>query len=303
MLSALDAKIKHQRAMHHHALRGGMLAHLLDQARLSDARLAANVSDLAALTCQRCGQDFAELPKLRFAADEGAAAGHRLGADAEQAPHADRVGDALELHLAGGLAHAAAGQRAMHGIRDQRLAGGGHCNQARRKVHGIAEHCVVVRVAASERAGEHLTRGDADMGLQVPSLALAHPGERRMNLECGARRAQRIVVMGDRCTEQRHDGVADMLVHGAAERSDDAVDESRVGGHDCVQFLGVERLRQRRKAREVREQDRDQPPLAGWRTGNRRGRGRTRSQCLDGGKKSFAVAERADAQFSQVSVR
>jgi hypothetical protein len=84
-----------------------------------------------------------------------------------------------------------------------------------------------VRMAALQAAGDDLTAGDADMGLQ-PSLGVAHATEGFMNVERSAGGSHWIVVVSLWCTEQRHHGIADVLVDSASTVGDNPVNKSRV---------------------------------------------------------------------------
>ena len=90
--------------------------------------------------------------------------------------------------------------------------------------------------------------------------------------------------MGDRSTEERHDAVADMLVDGAAESEDDAVDRFEEASQQAVGVLRIERSAQGGVAGEVDIHDADRAAIC------RRSRGRRRS-CLTGQGSAAAAAE------------
>ena len=118
------------------ALRFGESPHLLDQARLADARFAAHIDDLAAAPAEASADDALELLELGVAADERAAAcAVRLAGEAAQAPDADGRIEPLELHLAERIAYATTAKGAMDAFGDQRLARRGGANEPRREVY------------------------------------------------------------------------------------------------------------------------------------------------------------------------
>ena len=65
-------------------------------------------------------------------------------------------------------------------------------------------------------------------------------GDGRLDLERRAHGAQAIVAVGARRAEQRHRGVADMLVDRAAVAVDDGVDDAEKLFEHRVDFLGVD---------------------------------------------------------------
>ena len=86
-----------------------------------------------------------------------------------------------------------------------------------------------------------------------------------MDVERGASGPKRVVVMRHGRAEQRHHGVADVLVNGAAVTDDHAVGQRREPRHEIADLLGIEGLRERCEVAEVGEQDRHLTPLAGVR--------------------------------------
>ena len=139
------------------------------------------------------------------------------------------------------------------------------------------------------------------MGAQGVARLVGQGRHPLVNVERGAHRAQRVVVVGDRCTEQRHDIVAHMLVDRAAIALDDAVDRLEIAVEQRVGRLGAERARKFGVTRDVGEQHGHLAPLAGRRGRflfrHRRFLGR---QFSDRGEQLLAVAERADADLLQV---
>ena len=117
------------------------------------------------------------------------------------------------------------------------------CHEPRGEIDRIAVHRVVLRVGASERARDNLAAGNSDVRLQRTRCLRAKPSQRVVDIERGTRRAQRVGVVRARSAEQRHDGIADVLVDRAAVSEHDAVDERSVAADDVAQFFRIERLR------------------------------------------------------------
>ena len=81
-------------------------------------------------------------------------------------------------------------------------------------------------------------------------------GERRAHGPLG------VVLVGGRRPEERHHGIADELLDRAAVALELGADARVVGTEDRLDVLRVERLRPRREAHEVAEDDRDDLALA-----------------------------------------
>ena len=112
----------------------------------------------------------------------------------------------------------------------------------------------VDRVAGDERvslAGHHLARVDPDPRPQ-PDRRHGVP-----QLDGGANRPERVVLVRLRDAEDRHHGVADELLHGAAVPLEDASRVLEVAAHRRPHRLRVEPLPERGRAGQVAEDDRD----------------------------------------------
>ena len=83
-----------------------------------------------------------------------------------------------------------------------------------------------------------------------------------MDIQGGARRAHRIVIVRAGRTEKRHHGVADVLVDRTAIADDNAVDERGVTAHQLTDLFRIERLRHRGEPAEIGEENGDLPALA-----------------------------------------
>src|SRR5579862_8343967 len=109
--------------MFREALRGGHAAHLLDQPRLADARLASHIDNAAAAPGKTGADDAVELIELGLAADKHAAVRrHRFARNAPQAPDVDGRCKSLQAKLAEIIADTATGQHAVNAFGNQRLA-------------------------------------------------------------------------------------------------------------------------------------------------------------------------------------
>ena len=112
----------------------------------------------------------------------------------------------------------------------------------------------------------------------------------RDELEAGPDGPLRVVFLSDRGAPDRHHGVADELLDGAAVAPDDRPGELEVARQDLAHLLGVALLREGREADEVAEQHRDVAKLGGRRVSDpdrlgRLGRlGRSGPRGLDGGR-------------------
>ena len=119
-----------------------------------------------------------------------------------------------------------------------------------------------------EVAGDHalVRRADRDRGLAGQD---AGPGldrraqalDRVDELERGPDGPLGVVLVGGRRAPDRHHGIADELLDGAAVAADHVADELEVAAQELAGVLGVAALGQGREADEVGEQDRDDPAL------------------------------------------
>ena len=78
-------------------------------------------------------------------------------------------------------------------------------------------------VGALQPTGDYLATCDADMRLKPRHLRVVEMVKRVMDVQRGAGSSQRIVVVRLGCSEQRHHGVADVLVDGAFVFDNDVV--------------------------------------------------------------------------------
>jgi hypothetical protein len=112
---------------------------------------------------------------------------------------------------------------------------------------GAARHDLAARQADVHGHGAAELRGQVRHGIT--------------DRERGAGGALRVVAVGDRCPEHRHDAVADVLVDRAAEALNDAVDPGKELLEQGVHLLGVQFPAEMRVADQIAEQHGDLAPL------------------------------------------
>jgi hypothetical protein len=91
-----------------------------------------------------------------------------------------------------------------------------------------------VSLGAAKHPGHNLAIGDARVRLQRAPRARAPLGERLVNMQGDVRGAKRIIVMGHGRAEQRHHGVANVVVDSAAIVADQIVDELGIAAHQVT---------------------------------------------------------------------
>ena len=242
----------------------------LHQARLAHARLARQQHDLAAPRL-RLRPAAADHCQLALAPDEGGerALMQRLEAApraalADHVPGRDGGRDALQLVLAEiGALEQRMDQLAGRGA-DHHAVGLGDPLQPRREVGGLADHRMpALRPAADQLADHYQAGGDADAGLQRHARDRPQLVDRGDDRERRPDRALGIVLMGMRIAEIDQHAVAEILRDGAVEAADQLGGTAVKGGDDGLQILGIEPVRQRRRADQVAEHDGELAALRG----------------------------------------
>ena len=248
--------------------RAELVLQLAQHARLADAGLANQRDEVRRALELHALEDRLERRQLLAAADERRlargcrAAGGLLGAHGDRLPGGHGLGFALEVQRlqlvvvdrAGGVAHGA--------LADGHAARAGGALQPGGDVHRVADDGVVL----PDRAGQHLAGVDAHAQVELDALGevLVHLAHGGLHAEAGAHRALLVVLVGDRRAEDRHDVVADVLVHGAAIARDLLAETHQHAVDQRLDGLRVHALRDRRVAGQVGEQDRDLAALLGW---------------------------------------
>ena len=118
---------------------------------------------------------------------------------------------------------------------------------------------------AREQSSDHLAGVDADAQRHLRAVAplqvVVELRDRQLHREGRADGALGIVLVRHRRPEDRHDGVADVLVDRPAVALDLARQRAKERGQDSTQVFGVEPFPERGRARQVGEQDGDQTPV------------------------------------------
>jgi hypothetical protein len=139
-------------------------------------------------------------------------------------------------------------------------------SERRRQIHGLALRGVVHAQVVADLADDHVPRVEAHArGEAQPVLEPQLVGElaQRVPHRQGRQtRALGVILVSNRCAEQRHDAVARVLVDRAFEAVDAVGQDFEEAIHDPVQLLGIDRLGQLHRALHVREQDGDLLALA-----------------------------------------
>ncbi len=171
----------------------------------------------------------------------------------ERLPGLDGLGLALRLHRLGGpvvdrVAGRAPGRLADEDAVDRRVR-----LEPRRRVDDVAgDHALALLRPRAER-DERLPGVDADAELEL-GLLVEDPvadGERRADGALG------VVLVRDGSAEDRHHGVADELLDGAAEALELVAQAGVVRAEQRAHLLGVHLLSARGEADEVGEEDGD----------------------------------------------
>jgi hypothetical protein len=149
-------------------------------------------------------------------------------------------------------------------VTNEDLARLGDLLEARRRVHGIADH---ERLAGVRLPGEHFARVHP-----CPHRHRDPPRRRELlvqarelfaHLGSGPDGAQRIVLVRARKAEDRHDGVADELRDDALVAFHDHLHLGEVARQHAPQGLWIEGLAEGGRAGDVREEDRYHLPGLG----------------------------------------
>ena len=125
-------------------------------------------------------------------------------------------------------------------------------------IHRVSHRGVLDAQVRSDLADDDRPRVDADANVQVQVVT----SDRLDDLEARRNGAMRVVLMGDRCAEEREDRIAHQPSHRAfvAVDRDDQELEDLV--HDLGPRFGIEALRHGRGTDDVAEQHRHDAPLA-----------------------------------------
>ena len=247
-----------------------VLLQLPDEAALADPTRPRNAHKARPRIAADPVQDLLELAQLLVAADErrlegiGSALATPVRHDADSPPRGHRAGLALQGVLAERFEHDRPLGSALRRLADEDGPGIGNALQAGRGVHEIAgDHALVRRPEGYGR----LSREDAGPRRE-PGLQAGHPVD---DLERGAHRPLRIVLVGYRRAPDRHDRVTDELLDRPAVDPDHLGGGVEVAREELPDGLGIAVLRQRREPDEIGEQDRDETSFGHRRLADRSG--------------------------------
>ena len=166
-------------------------------------------------------------------------------------------------------------------LADEHLARLRSLLEPRRDVDRVAGRELLIRDGVPD---DHLARVDAGARRDAnPVLAreiLVDALESLAHLERRPHGAERVVLVDGRHAEHGHDRVADELLDGAAVSFERCLHRVEVAPHHTPQRLGVEPLAERRRAGDVREDDRDHLPRLGVASPERRAARHTRRRTV-----------------------
>ena len=291
------------------------VAELRDEARLAHARIAPHDDDAAPLSLGAGDGHGGEVAQLFVAPDERRPAARRDRALAADPVRDQRLLLAFDLDADAGIGDEMIGDLMPGRSTEDDVARPGEAAQARRGVDGVAGQRVFAGATVAA-AGDDEAGVDAGMHRQrSPDRRRERAGERRdrsMQFEGGGDGALRVVAMGERHAEDRHDLVADELIDDATAALDDRRGVGHDTGHDRFDFLRVQRLVQGGIARQVGEHDGGIATLALVPVGGRgdlrrRFRPASRAEPLIGGKGGAALragaADDAAARAAEMRAR
>ena len=168
-------------------------------------------------------------------------------------PHREWLALTLRDHRLRGLVLDHVARRAVRRLADEDAVHRRRRLEARGRVDDVARRHPLAFGRARAQQHERLAGVDREPHLEVLAC-LAHPVPDR---ERGADGPLRVVLVRERRPEERHHGVPDELLHGAAEAFELGPQVLPVRVEERTDVLRVEALRARREAHEVGEEDRD----------------------------------------------
>ena len=246
-----------------------VLQELPGQAGLPDSGRPDHADEARSALATGRVEEVLQLPEFLVATDErcleglGPADAAALRDDAKGAPGGDGTHLALEDLVGRGLEDDGAPRCALGGLPDEHGRGRGHALEAARRVDHVAgDHALVGGAEGDRRLAREDPGPDLDPGAQA-----AHGVD---EVQGGADRSFRVVLVRDRGAPQRHHRIADELLDGAAVAGDDLAHGVEVAGLEFAHLLGVAALGERREPHEIREEDAHEASLSGGVRGSRR---------------------------------
>jgi hypothetical protein len=242
-----------------------------EQARLTDAGLSDDEHGLATAFAD-LGEPFVEKRQFLLAADERCQTPfpRRLQA----ASHAPGVVHAMStnggrLALHGHGAEVGEGEVGPNVLDDlvahEDLPRLGEREQPRGEVRRVADGRVVHPQVVTDLPDNHQAgvqslphlEVDATLGLQ----ALMQPGQPVTDAERGMHGPDRMILVANRRTEERHEAISEELVYRALVPMDLGKHHIEGAVHQAVDVLGIQALGQRGEARDVHEEHGDELAL------------------------------------------
>ena len=246
---------------------GHGLRDLVEEPRFADAGLAHDGHDLATARL-RLRERCVELVELGSAPDEAREPPARRGlqprarpAGARDLEDLERDFEALDRHRAQrprldiALGQAECFRRGQHG------AGRGHLLHPRGQMRGLADRRVAHAQVAADRAHDDLAGVEADADLDRDALGPAHlfgvALDGILHAERRVAGAHRVILMGERRPEERHDAVAHDLVDRALVLVNGLHHVLEDGVEDLARLFGIAIRQELHRALEVGEEDGD----------------------------------------------
>ena len=196
-----------------------------------------------------------------------AAGGHGAAAEPGHLIAVNGLGLALELEAAGVDRLDERSDEAVCRRRDHDAAGRRRGLHPRGDVHGVAHRRVLARDVAPDHPDDDRAGVDADAHLErhtVPRVLLAAEArDLADHVEAAAHRALGVVLVCDRRAEEHEHAVAHEPRDRPAVPRRDGVQPVEGRADELRPVFRVERLRDRGRAGDVREQDGERPALAG----------------------------------------
>src|SRR6266542_4583031 len=117
---------------------------------------------------------------------------------------------------------------------------------SRSQARGVTERRVVHPQVVADLSHHHLARVESCPNRKVDPLLepefVRVASQPPLNGQCCIASPRRMILVSDRCAEQRHDSIARVLIDRPLEAVDTISEDLEEALHDSVPFLGVDRL-------------------------------------------------------------
>ena len=145
------------------------------------------------------------------------------------------------------------------GRRQQDAARGGELFHAGRQVRGLPHRRVLERQVVADRLHDDVPGVEADPDLHGQALGSVHlltiAAQRRLHGQRGVTGAQRMILMRHRGAKERHDAIAQDLIHRAFVAMDGFHHEAEHRSQTLLGVFWIETFDQRQRARDVGKHD------------------------------------------------